>query len=268
MKRKKREPNYAARLAQVLRDRIARGEPLNDRQATWLASYRKAHPIGRPPAAFEKPQLDNPPDIDTPLSEDGAGRARGTLPPLNVSPGVASAEKEGEIQLTPLDSSSSEPAMPSPNITMADIKAQQEGSAGATKFMNWIRRMSEECEAMGGVGVPDFCDPLIEHAAKGSFTRASKVIGSKMSERMEDATVVIVGAGMYVQRHLLQRSGKQPMRRNASVTPLRAVPQDEPRSSVEEQMGAPVQSPPVQQEASPIADDSKPGPREFGSFDG
>ena len=88
--------------------------------------------------------------------------------------------------------------------------AKQTGAKGALAFCKWLKRTGKECEAMGGIAIPDeLVDGLIGPCAQSSFTRVAAIMDEALSDNAQDAIVIASAGTMFIQRHMLMRKRRE-----------------------------------------------------------
>ncbi len=210
----------AAKASQI-RKKVKDGKYVADNEREWLAQYEQLVK----PRSKELPLLPSHPEpANTPrprVSVDSIDIAVYTTKPDTSQdfkmPGFDAPLPEGETATPPgLDEQPASPGTKSKPLeaevvdekkesAQASAEAKAQGKAAADYYCAWLVKMSGECEAMGGIGIPkEIVNTLFHYAATGTFTRLAQSVGGEMSETMQDITVLAGGAGMYVQRHMLR----------------------------------------------------------------
>lgn len=88
--------------------------------------------------------------------------------------------------------------------------AKQTGAKGALAFCKWLKRTGKECEAMGGIAIPEeLVDGLIGPCAQSSFTRVAAIMDDALSDNAQDAIVIASAGTMFIQRHMLMRKRRE-----------------------------------------------------------
>lgn len=213
MKSKKpvKEKNHKSRVAWVLRQKIKMGQILTDDEKAWLMDFKLNKSASPPQISIDIPVEEKVESNDS--QENGP-------PPLIVSSSVAEERKSEDSETGPSASTEEEPAFEksgfentedaSPSDT-SDEQTTKQGIDLAEKYCKLLRDMSNECTALGGIGIPDFIvDGPIKFAAENTFKRMAMTFGEVLSERGQDAVVVASGGILFIQRHFLRRK-RQPM---------------------------------------------------------
>ncbi len=242
MSDKPKEKNRKARVAWVLRTRLANGGTLTDNERQWLTEYERAHRPGRPskspPPLVQSSASPSPEPIGIASPEPSPSESTGGVspPPLHVAPPVA------ESVTSPPSFDSDGPAFQKPQVT-EDEDARRQGRGYADLYCKWLKGILHDSREMGGM-VPsdDMVDQVLRPMAEGSFTRLAKSMGGAISEGAQDTIVIAAPIAAHVQRHFLKkRLPNETVKRSPAkvITMVRPEENVPPKQETQEQPSAP-----------------------------
>ena len=203
----------AASRAFQIRRKLKEGKYVSPAEKEWFSNYTKIVEAKKESSLPPLPTMPQAPVSHTPTGEPKLEPFHAPLPEGEEQTQEASKPLEPELV------GQGEPDFGFGDKSKSDEKqtkkepsqdAKQTGAKGALAFCKWLKRTGKECEAMGGIAIPDeLVDGLIGPCAQSSFTRVAAIMDESLSDNAQDAIVIASAGTMFIQRHMLMRKRRE-----------------------------------------------------------